>query len=213
MQAQGSVEWLAGCGITLAPGTEVLDLGCGHGVFGAEFAKKGCRVTYADQENYLLPELKGAPFIQVNLDQDDYTKVGQYDLVICSNVFEHLAEPDRFLAEFPKLLKPGGRFYLSWTNWLSPFGGHDYALFHYLGPKFGRWVKYKLTGKWSDHVPYAGLYPTYIGATLKKIRARPDLKVERMATRYYTEFSFLLKIPVVREFLAWNCALLITRKD
>lgn len=213
MQAQDSIRWLEKMGVPLNSDTEALDLGCGHGVFGAELKKKGCRVTFADQENYLLPEIRNERFLAINLDSDDYSVLGKYDLVICSNVFEHLAAPDRFIAEVPKLLKGTGRLYLSWTNWLSPFGGHDFALYHYLGPRLGRWLHHKVTGKWSDHVPYAGLYPTFIGRTLRKIRSTPGLRIVRMAARYYPEFSFVLRIPAVREFLAWNCALLIAPRD
>ena len=49
----------------------------------------------------------------------------------------------------------------------------------------------------------------YLGETLRWIQAQPGLRVVRAAPRYYTELAFLLKIPVLREFLAWNCALLI----
>jgi SAM-dependent methyltransferase len=212
IQAQDSLRWLEQAGVPLGPQTEALDLGCGHGVFGAALQKRGCKVTFADYSNHLFPELQSSRLLQIDLDKDDYAKLGQYDLVIFSNVFEHLAQPERFLAECPKLLKPNGVLYLTWTNWLSPFGGHDFAPWHYLGPRFGRWVHYKLTGKWSDHVPYAGLYPTYIGRTLRQIRAVPGLKIQRMAARYYTEFSFVLHLPGVREVLAWNCALLLSKK-
>ncbi|PWU17789.1 MAG: methyltransferase type 12 [Verrucomicrobia bacterium] len=212
MQAQDSVRWLDQVGVALKPGVEVLDLGCGHGIFGGEFIKKGCTVTFADDSSYIRPEFQSSRFLTINLDQDDYSKLGQYDLVILSNVFEHLARPERFLDELPKLLKPNGRLYLSWTNWFSPFGGHDFAPLHYLGPRFGRWLHFKLKGKWSDHVPYAGLYITHIGRTLRMIRARPNLKIYRRATRYYTELSFLLAFPIIREFLAWNCVLLIGKK-
>lgn len=211
MQAEDAVKWLEKSGVQLGSQIEALDLGCGHGVFGAELKKRGCQVTFADQENYLLAHLKDQRFLPINLDRDDYSVLGQYDLVIFSNVLEHLAKPERLISEIAKLLKPTGRLYLSWTNWLSPFGGHDFAPFHYLGPKFGRWVHHKLTGRWSDHVPYAGLYPTYIGDVLKQIRAEPSLKVIRMTPRYYTEFPFLLRIPVAREFLAWNCAILLEK--
>jgi hypothetical protein len=47
---------------------------------------------------------------------------------------------------------------------------------------------------------------------LKKIRKSPTLAIRRAAPRYYTEFSFLIGVPVLREFAAWNCALLIGRK-
>jgi SAM-dependent methyltransferase len=213
MQAEDAIRWLEANGINLAPQTRVLDLGCGHGVFGRELKKRGCHVTFADQDNYLYPELKDAPFVRVDIDNDDLAKIGEYDLVVCSNVFEHLAQPDKFLAQCTQMLAKNGRLYLSWTNWLSPFGGHDYALFHYFGPKFGRWIKFKLTGKWSDHVPYAGLYPTFIGSTIRKLKHNPTAKIMKMASRYYTEFSFIVHIPLIREFLAWNCVLLISNQE
>ena len=43
-------------------------------------------------------------------------------------------------------------------------------------------------------------------------RVGPRLEVEAMAPRYYTEFSLLMRLPGVREFLAWNCALLLRRR-
>lgn len=209
MQAEDAIRWLVNSGISLTPETRALDLGCGHGVFGRELKKRGCQVTFADQANYLYPELKSSPFKPVDIDNDNLSTLGEYDLVICSNVFEHLARPDKFLAQCTSMLAKNGRLYLSWTNWLSPFGGHDYALYHYFGPRFGRWMKFKLTGKWSFHVPYAGLYPTYIGPTIRKLKQSPTVKILKMASRYYTEFSFVVRIPLLREFLAWNCALLI----
>jgi SAM-dependent methyltransferase len=182
-----------------------------------QYYKKSPRRSWVTNQmgnpDYLPPELKSFRFLSVNLDQADYASLGQYDLVICSNVFEHLAKPDNFIAQCAQLLKPTGRLYLSWTNWFSPFGGHDFALFHYLGPRFGRWLHFKWTGKWSVHVPYAGLYITHIGRTLKLIRNTPGLEVAKMATRYYPEFTFVLRIPIVREFLAWNCALLISKQQ
>ncbi|MCO5052370.1 MAG: class I SAM-dependent methyltransferase [Verrucomicrobiae bacterium] len=210
MQAEDSIRWLERNGVSLNAKMRVLDLGCGHGVFGRELKKRNCQVTFADQDNYLYPELKSSPFLKVDIDNDDLDKLGQYDLVICSNVFEHLARPDKFLSQCTATLAKNGRLYLSWTNWLSPFGGHDYAPFHYFGPRFGRWIKFKLTGKWSDHVPYAGLYPTFIGKTFRSLKTSPTARIQRATTRYYPEFSFILRLPIIREFLAWNCALLIS---
>ena len=111
-----------------------------------------------------------------------------------------------------KLLAPGGRLYLSWTNWLSPWGGHEFSPFHYLGARRGHLVYDKIVGRKRIHTPFVDLYPTYIGSILKTIRREPDLRIIRMAPRYYTEFGFLLRIPVLREFVAWNCALLIGKK-
>ena len=196
----------------MGPGTTVLDLGCGHGVFGAVLVKRGCRVTFSDESQGLLPELAGSPFRQFNIDKDDMAALGQYDLVICSNVFEHLAKPDQFLNTVATILAPGGKLFLSWTNWLSVWGGHEFSPFHYLGTRRGhliydRWIK-----RPRKHTPYQNLYPTYIGETMRKIRNQAQLRLLRAAPRYYPEFAFLLRLPVLREFLAWNCALLIEKK-
>jgi SAM-dependent methyltransferase len=210
MQAQDAVRWIAASGVKLNAGTRALDLGCGHGILGAEVAKHGCEVVYADETNGLLPEIKGA-FHQFNIDRDDFSQLGQYDLVICSNVFEHLAQPDRFLASADRLLKPEGVLYLSWTNWLSPWGGHEFSPFHYLGTRRGYRLWDKFIGRKRKHTPYENLFPTYIGKTFKAIRRNPHLQVVGAAPRYYTEFAFLLRVPVVREFVSWNCALLIRK--
>lgn len=212
LQARDAIRWIRQAGVPIGRGLEALDLGCGHGVFGAELAREGCRVSFADETNLLLPELAGAPFRQVNLDRDDLSPLGGYDLVICSNVFEHLSRPDRFLGAAHQLLKPAGKLYLSWTNWLSPWGGHDFSPLHYLGPRTGQWLYDKLLKKHRNHTIYGNLFPTYIGRVLRALSRSPTLRVERAAPRYYTEFAFLIRIPLAREFLAWNCALLLGRR-
>jgi SAM-dependent methyltransferase len=213
LQARDAIRWIERAGCDIRADLEVLDLGCGHGIFGAELLKRNCKVTFADEGNYLLPELRSSPFIQINLDKDDLGRLGSYDLVICSNVLEHLAHPFQFIASLGKLLKPGGRFYLSWTNWLSPWGGHEFSPFHYLGSRRGHLVYDRLTGRQRIHTPYVNLFPTSIGEVLRFIRNEPDLGVISAAPRYYPEFAFLLGLPILREFVTWNCALLIGKKS
>jgi 2-polyprenyl-3-methyl-5-hydroxy-6-metoxy-1,4-benzoquinol methylase len=211
-QADDAIVWLERCGVPLNQKTRALDLGCGHGVFGAQLMKRGCQVSFADEENFLLPEISKAPFHRINVDRDDLASLGQYDLVICSNVLEHLAKPTEFLDTAHKILSPEGKLYLSWTNWLSPWGGHEFSPFHFLGPRRGHLVYDKLLKRKRKHTPFQNLYPTYIGAVLKVIRRSSTLRLLRAAPRYYNEFSFLIRLPVVREFLTWNCALLLERK-
>jgi 2-polyprenyl-3-methyl-5-hydroxy-6-metoxy-1,4-benzoquinol methylase len=208
-QASDSIRWLQAAGVPLGPSTRALDLGCGHGIFGRELLKMGCQVTFADEINILVPEVQSARFLKINLDGEDMAVLGKYDLVICSNVYEHLARPEKFISEMERLVEPGGKFYLSWTNWLSPFGGHEFSPFHYLGARTGRKLKMALSGKPTKHRVGENLHITYIGTTLRLIRAHSRLRIERTAARYYTEFSSVLKVPVLREFLAWNCALLL----
>jgi SAM-dependent methyltransferase len=212
-QALDSIEWLKRCGVRLDAKTTVLDLGCGFGYFGGELAKLGCRVTLADDDSFILPEYAQLPFRRVNIDQDELQKIGHYDLVIFSNVLEHLSKPDRLLASIPTLLKPGGKFYLSWTPWCSPWGGHEFSPFHYFGPAFGYWFYTRILKKPAQHVPYQNLFPTYVGRTLRTLRKNPNLRIARIVPRYYPEFSFLMRLPIIREFLAWNCAMLIEKRN
>jgi SAM-dependent methyltransferase len=211
LQARDAIQWIENVAGPLRPGLEVLDLGAGHGIFGAELLKRRCQVTFADESNLLLPEIH-APFLQINLDRDDPKALGSYELVICSNVLEHLARPFEFISSMAALLKPGGLFYLSWTNWLSPWGGHEFSPFHYLGSRFGPFVHDRLTGRKRIHTPYENLFPTSIGQTLSAIRSQSNLRVIHTAPRYYPELSFLVRLPGLREFVTWNCAVLIQKR-
>jgi SAM-dependent methyltransferase len=213
LQAQDAIRWLEENGVPLGSKTSALDLGCGHGVFGSELIKKGCQVTFADDQNLLLPEIATAPFLKINIDKEDVATLGRYDLVICSNVLEHLAKPERFIQAAQKLLTTEGKLYLSWTNWLSLWGGHEFSPFHYLGARRGHLIYDKVVGRKRNHTPFQNLFPTSIGGVLRMIRNTPDLKLLKIAPRYYTELSFVMRIPGLREFLAWNCALLLKSRS
>ena len=212
MQAEAAIDWIGAQGIKIGEGISALDLGCGHGIFGRELMKRGCNVVFSDDENFLAKDIVGQKFVRFNIDRDDMKIPGKYDLVICSNVFEHLAQPERFIRNAHELLKPQGVLYLSWTNWLSPWGGHEFSPLHYLGSRRGHLVYDKLTGRQRKHTPYVNLFPTYIGSALKLISENNALQIKSLAPRYYTEFGFIMHIPLVREFLAWNCAMLVARK-
>ena len=140
MPSCGCSDW----GVAFSADTTVLDLGCGHGVFGGLLARRNCQVTFADESNGLLPELCGSRFLKINIDKDDLSTLGQYDVVICSNVYEHLSRPDFFLDNVAKILKPKGKLFLSWTNWLSIWGGHEFSPFHYLGSRRGHLIYDKI---------------------------------------------------------------------
>jgi len=105
-QAQDAIAWIERAGVSILPETRALDLGCGHGIFGAELLKRGCKVTFADYENGLPAELASAPFRRIDLDRDDIGTLGEHDLIICSNVLEHLAKPNQFLIQFIRSSPP-----------------------------------------------------------------------------------------------------------
>jgi SAM-dependent methyltransferase len=211
MQAQDAVGWLERNGVAPGTGTSALDLGCGFGLFGRELQKKGCLVSFADLEMLLLDEVQPADFHRVDITKDDLSGLGTYDLVISSNVLEHIGRPDFFLSNVHRLLKPGGKLYLSWVNWLSPWGGHHFSLFHYLGPRRGHLVYDRVVRRPRAHTPYVNLFPTSIAGTLKMIAANRELRIVKTVPRYYPELRCITRIPLLREFLTGNCAILIER--
>jgi SAM-dependent methyltransferase len=211
MQAQETVRWLKSVGVEVGRSVTVLDLGCGHGMIGGELSDSGCQVVFADESNCLLPEYRGADLRIIDIEKDDITSLGRFDLVISSNVLEHISDPRLLIGSIEGLLKPGGLYYLSWTNALSPWWGHEFSPFHYLGARRGARVYDRLIGRPRKHTPYVNLFPTSIGGTLKLIRTSPELRVVKVVPRYYPELSFIASIPLLREFLTFNCAVLVER--
>jgi SAM-dependent methyltransferase len=211
LQARDTAQWLERVGIEMGHGMRALDLGCGHGMIGAELLKRGCQVVFADKSRYLLPEYENVDFRIIDIEKDDLASLGLYDLVICSNVLEHICCPEKLIGAMDLMLNPGGKFYLGWTNGLSPWWGHEFAPFHYLGAERGVRVYDKLIGRPRQHTPYVDLFPISIGRALTLIRENPDLRILRVVPRFYPEFAFITLVPLLREFLTFNCVVLLER--
>jgi SAM-dependent methyltransferase len=92
--------------------THVLDLGCGKGVLNpfAWHAHPEARIVGIDPD----PEASSNPnlqeFYQLRDGEPWAVADGRFDLVVCRYVLEHVADPDAFLTELHRVLKPGGRF-------------------------------------------------------------------------------------------------------
>ncbi len=213
VQAVDTVKWLENAGIQLDGVTTILDLGCGHGFIGSELMKRGYNVTFADEINEVTSEQSAISFLAVDLNRDDLAAIGKYDIVICSNVLEHIPRPQRLIGSMHRMLKENGVLYLSWTNWLSPWGGHDFSPFHYLGPRLGPRLYDRLIRRPRIHTPYQSLFPTSISGTLRLLNCNPSLEVIRILPRYYPELEFIARLPLVREFLTWNCVILARRPE
>jgi SAM-dependent methyltransferase len=211
LQAKDTVRWLERAGVALGDGVAALDLGCGHGMIGAELARRGCEVVFADQSRWLLSEYGDADFRLIDIEKDDIATLGRYDLVICSNVLEHISRPARLLEPMDRLLKPGGKLYLSWTNGLSPWWGHEFAPLHYLGPRRGASLYDRFAKNARKHTPYVDLFPFSIGGILRLARGYPGLRILRVVPRYYPELAFITRIPFARESLTFNCVILLER--
>lgn len=51
-----------------------------------------------------------------------------YDLVLLRDVIEHLDETEKALTNIKAIIKPGGRLYVTFPPYHSPFGGHQHTV-------------------------------------------------------------------------------------
>lgn len=96
---------------------EVLDVGCGTGIWSRRIAAMGPRVVGADFSSEIIKLAKPAEHVEfvVSSAQDLDLAGGRFDLVLSVTVLQHItdaAELDRALTNLRRMLKPGGLLFL-----------------------------------------------------------------------------------------------------
>jgi SAM-dependent methyltransferase len=190
----------------------VIDLGCGPGHYTRALRRRGAWVQPIDLDmvEFALPGgPPGGELVANGMALP--VRTASVDGLVCSNMIEHTPDPVQVLSEIERVVRPEGWIWLSWTNWFSPWGGHDISPFHYLGPRRGLRAYRRVTGKEPKNVPMESLFPLHIGPMLREIRRHPRLRVVRAEPRYYPSQRWILQIPGVREIFTWNIALFMER--
>jgi 2-polyprenyl-3-methyl-5-hydroxy-6-metoxy-1,4-benzoquinol methylase len=99
----------------------ICDLGCGNGHISGQLDALGYHVTGVDASASGIQIARrvypGVEFVHALIDRD--LDVGQFDLVISSDVIEHLYRPSDLLEAAAKSLKPGGQMLLG-----TPYHGY-----------------------------------------------------------------------------------------
>lgn len=97
---------------------DILDVGCGHGDISIPLAKRGYKVTGIDIDKELVTECRNkcndASFLVV--DAQSEWDLSQYDVVIMSEVLEHISNPGKMIENMNHHLKPGGILVLTVPN-------------------------------------------------------------------------------------------------
>ncbi len=94
----------------------VLDAPCGDGTLARELASRGWRAWAADIEPARGDDADGVTFVRLDLDASLPFPDGVFDAVVSLEGLEHLLLPARCLAEFCRILRPGGRLVLTTPN-------------------------------------------------------------------------------------------------
>ena len=135
-------------------GKKVVDVGCGGGILAESMALRGANVLGIDMGKAPLSVAQlhkletGAEleYQQITAEELADEEEGQYDVVTCMEMLEHVPDPASVIAACSKLVKPDGHVFFSTINrnpksylfaivgaeyimQMLPKGTHDYSKF------------------------------------------------------------------------------------
>lgn len=211
--SQDAVALLAGS--IPIDGVVAVDVGGGAGYLTRALRAGGARCLLVDAD---LSELswRGPPLVgSVLADARCLPLVsGSVDLVVSSNVLEHVAQPYDVIDEMARALRVDGHMWLSFTNWYGPWGGHETSPWHYFGGDRARRRYISKTGHAPKNVFGESLFPLHVGEVLGYLSAHPLLDVVDARPRYLPEVARgLVRVPLVRELATWNLEVLARKRS
>jgi hypothetical protein len=114
--------------------------------------------------------------------------------------------------EMIRVTKPGGTVFLSFTNWLSPWGGHETSPWHYLGGHRAADRYQRRYGRPPKNRFGQSLFAVSVADALRWSRTRTDIRVVDALPRYHPWWAKpVLRMPGLREVVTWNLALVLKR--
>jgi 2-polyprenyl-6-hydroxyphenyl methylase/3-demethylubiquinone-9 3-methyltransferase len=108
------------CNRTPLEGKSALDVGCGAGLLAEPLARLGANVTGLDAAPELIAvarEHAAARGLEIDYRAGELEELeGQFDLITCMEVIEHVADPQVFVEALARRLAPGGLLVMSTPN-------------------------------------------------------------------------------------------------
>lgn len=195
-------------------GATVLDVGGGAGYLTRALREAGARCVLVDADlgelSWRGPPLSGSVVADARALPVPSDAV---DLVVSSNVLEHVPDPFAIVDEMARVIRPGGHLWISFTNWYGPWGGHETSPWHYLGGARARRRYAGRAGHDPKNVFGESLFALHVGTALRRLGAHPLLSVIGARPRYLPEKARgLVRVPVLRELLTWNLELLAVKR-
>lgn len=131
----------------LGPVRRILDVGCGDGSLSALLARKSEQIAGIEvsMEACRIARLRGIGVARADVENYSFPfRSESFDVVVAGEVIEHMTDPDEFLQEVVRVLKPNGHCILttpnlaSWYNRLLLLLGYqphhsDVSLWHNVG--------------------------------------------------------------------------------
>ncbi|KAL6420017.1 hypothetical protein ACFW04_004336 [Cataglyphis niger] len=156
-------DGLANAGIKLCnpalplEGVKIADIGCGGGILTESLARIGAHVTGLDASAELInlakehikldpTILERVNYICTSIEEFSPKNERLYDVVVTSEIIEHVENPEIFLKECVRVLKPGGSIFLTTINktvisWLGAIVIAEY-IFNWIPRNTHEWNKF-----------------------------------------------------------------------
>jgi SAM-dependent methyltransferase len=194
-------------------GRTVVDIGGGAGYFASAFRARGACYFLFEPDH---AELNGSGQVPPGaVIADGYwlpVRDGGADICFSSNVLEHVPDPLGLIDEMVRATRVGGLIYLSFTNWYSPWGGHEMSPWHYLGSAYAEHRYARHHHKPPKHAVGTNLFRLHVGPALRLLRSRGDVEILDALPRYYPRWCRpLVRIPGLREVATWNLLIVLRR--
>jgi SAM-dependent methyltransferase len=200
-----------------AAGRVLLDIGGGPGYFADAFRSRGAAYIAVDAD---LSELSAiatpGPGTVLGSGMQLPFATGSVDICYSSNVVEHVPDPTRMAEEMLRVTKPGGTVFVSYTTWLSPWGGHETAPWHYLGGARAARRFQRRTGRAPKNEFGRTLFPISARTMMDWARTAEDsgrADVIAVFPRYHPRWAhWVVRVPGLREIAVWNLVVVLRRR-
>lgn len=108
-EASNSFDKIGGIIPDLPVGSEIIDIGCGHGGVSSELVRRGFFVTGIEINDDALLSMKSRGITPLRRDINKPLDVDKsFDVALLLDVLEHVFDPVSLLAEVKRIVKPGG---------------------------------------------------------------------------------------------------------
>jgi len=162
---------------------DALEIGCAEGGLVNEFANNGFHITGLEldetrADNAQLFNRRKSIIFQGDIT-DKYMSVELlnrcYDLIIMTDVIEHISDKDSALNNVKQLLRYGGYLYITFPTKQSPYAGHQQNL-----------------KSWLRYVPYLSYFPEKVIRFVGKLAKEKDSKINEIIRNKYNAVDMTL---------------------
>jgi SAM-dependent methyltransferase len=189
----------------------VLDVGGGPGYFARSFRAAGARYVGVELDG--PSDMPAETFAVHGSGTALPFRTGAVDVAYCSNVLEHVARPWDVADELVRVTRSGGTIFVSYTPWLSPWGGHETAPWHYLGGMRARRRYLRRHGHEPKNRFGESLFAHRAADAVAWARGCADAELVAAYPRYHPRgVQWVAAVPGLREVLTWNLALVLRRR-